>query len=134
MPERFAASALALLLAACVGVDAPAGLVGHGWALTGIEGAPVAAPGRSTLRLAEDGKVSGDAGCNRYSGRAEVSADSIAFGPLRATKRACEPEVTRQETRLFENLRRVARWRIEDGVLTLHDAAGRPLLRFSPRP
>jgi putative lipoprotein len=131
MPERRAALALSLLLAACAGADRPAELVGRNWALTGIDGTPAAAPGRSTLLVAPDGKVSGAGGCNRYSGAAEVTDESVAFGPLLATKRACEPEVTRQEVRLFEGLRRAAAWRIEGGALIVLDAEGRELLRFA---
>ena len=132
MPERLAALGLAALLAACAGTDASAGLVGQSWTLTGIEGAPVAAPGRSTLRLSPDGKVSGAGGCNRFSGKAEVSEDAVTFGPLLATKRACEPDVMRQEVRLFEGLRRVDYWRVEGGELSLRAADGRELLRFAP--
>jgi putative lipoprotein len=129
MPERRAALAAALVLAACAAQTEP---FGRTWVLAAIDGAPVAAPGRSTLLVAPDGKVSGEAGCNRYSGRAEVTDEGAVFGPLLATKRACEPDVTRQETLLFEGLRRAAAWRVEAGDLTLLDAEGRALLRFVP--
>jgi heat shock protein HslJ len=132
MPERLAAPALALLLAACAASDPQAELFGQTWRLAGIDGAPAAAPGRSTLLVAADGKVSGEGGCNRYSGKAEVEDDAVTFGPLLATKRACEPDVTRQEVRLFEGLRRTAAWRIDGGALVLLDGDGRELLRFSP--
>jgi heat shock protein HslJ len=131
MPERLAAPALALLLVACAASGPQAELFGRTWRLAGIEGAPAAAPGRSTLLVTPDGTVAGDGGCNRYSGKAEVEDDAVTFGPLLATKRACEPDVTRQEVRLFEGLRRAAAWRIEGGELTLRDAEGRELLRFS---
>jgi putative lipoprotein len=131
MPERRAALAAALLLAACAAAGPQAELHGQTWTLARIEGAPVAAPGRSTLRVADDGKISGEGGCNRYSGGAELTDHAITFGPLLATKRACEPAVTRQEVRLFEGLRRAAGWRIEDGALALLDAAGHELLRLS---
>jgi heat shock protein HslJ len=131
MPERLAALAATLLLAACAAAGPQAELYSQTWTLTQIEGAPAAAPGRSTLRLAEDGKVSGEGGCNRYSGSAELTDQAITFGPLLATRRACEPEVTRQEVRVFEGLRRAVGWRIEDGALILLDGEGHALLRFS---
>ncbi len=134
MPERRAALALVVLLAACVAPGPPAEPFDQTWTLVEIEGAPVAAPGRTTLLVARDGKVSGEGGCNRYSGRAETSEDGVVFGPLLATKRACEPDVTRQEVRLFEGLRRTAAWRVENGMLTLLDAEGRALLRFVSPP
>lgn len=132
MPEARPALAAALLLAACAGGDGTAALAGRDWRLIAIGQAPVAAPDRTTLRFLEDGRIAGEGGCNRYSGAAELSEDAVRFGPILATKRACEPEVTRQEVRLFEGLREAAAWRLENGELSLRDANGRELLRFEP--
>lgn len=129
MPEARAAVpalALALALAAC----AAAPLAGRTWTLAEIEGQPVAAPGRTTLGFVEDGRVAGDAGCNRYAGPVEIEDGAMTFGALMATKRACEPAVLEQEVRFFEALRQVAAWRLENGALFLLDADDRSLLRF----
>lgn len=132
MPERLAAFALALVLAGCAWDRPQAELFDRHWTLAEIEGAPAPAPGRSTLVVARDGKVSGDGGCNRYAGQAEVTDQAVVFGPLMATKRACEPAPMRQETSLFEGLRRTVAWRVEGGALALLDAESRELLRFTP--
>lgn len=130
---RTAALVAGLALASCAarGPDQAASeLTGRTWRLVGVERQPVLVPGRSTLQVAPDGRVSGQGGCNGYAGRAEIEDGRISFGPMLATKMACEPAVTRQEMRLFDGLSRAARWRVERGELTLYDAEGRELLRF----
>ena len=112
--------------------DDPSRLLGRAWRLAQIEGQPVAAPGRSTLAIAADGAVSGDAGCNRYAGRIDAKGSRLAFSPLAATKRACASAVTVQEQRMLGAFERTAAWRLDDAGLTLLDRAGRPLLLFSP--
>jgi len=111
----------------------PAHLFGRSWTLTRIGGAPVEALGRSTLKIAGDGAVSGDAGCNRYTGRVDASGDRLDFSPLAATKRACAAAaVNAQEARLFNAFERTAAWRLDGENLALLDRAGRPLLLFAP--
>ena len=52
-----------------------------------------------TADFADDGTLSGNAGCNNYNGPYEVDGESISIGPLAATKMACESdELTKQET------------------------------------
>lgn len=123
---------LALSACAAPGPDDPSRLMGRAWRLAQIEGQPVAAPDRSTLAIAPDGAVSGDAGCNRYAGRVDATGSRLAFSPLAATKRACAAAVTVQEQRMLDAFERTAAWRLDDAGLTLLDRAGRPLLLFAP--
>lgn len=48
----------------------------------------------ATLEIAEDGSVSIDTGCNTGGGAAEVSEDSITFGPIATTRIACTEDGT----------------------------------------
>jgi heat shock protein HslJ/uncharacterized membrane protein len=107
-------------------------LVGRTWRLEDIERRGVIDNLNSPITIAADGKVSGDAGCNRMTGQATVSGTAIRFGPLATTRRACPPAIMDQERRFLDALGRVARWRIERGLLFLIDAEGRDLLRFAP--
>lgn len=49
-----------------------------------------------TIRF-DDGRVSGLAGCNRYTGSALIDAGHIAMGPLAMTMRMCRPQVMEVE-------------------------------------
>ena len=52
-----------------------------------------------TADFADDGTLSGNAGCNNYNGPYEIDGDSISIGPLAGTKMACtSEELTTQET------------------------------------
>ncbi|HET7288525.1 MAG TPA: META domain-containing protein, partial [Pyrinomonadaceae bacterium] len=42
-----------------------------------------------TLKFGEDGRASGSTGCNAYSGTYQVRGDTISFGRLASTRRAC---------------------------------------------
>jgi heat shock protein HslJ len=51
-----------------------------------------------TADFADDGQLSGNAGCNNYSGPYELDGESISIGPLAVTKMACtSDELSKQE-------------------------------------
>jgi heat shock protein HslJ len=57
------------------------------WVLDQIDGA---APGwPATISLAEPGRISGQAPCNRYFAGATIRDGSIAIQPIAATRMAC---------------------------------------------
>lgn len=73
----------ALMLAACV----ETGQAGTDWVLASVDGAAV--DYTATLSLAEAGRVTGQAPCNRYF--ADLTRDGAAFklGMIGATRMAC---------------------------------------------
>lgn len=92
----------------------PPGLVWVTWDLVTMQ-----APGQPaedttgaglTIAFTGDGRVSGSAGCNQFTGTYRVEAEGqLAFSPLAATLRACtETKVSERETRYFATLREVA--------------------------
>ena len=85
---------------------------------------------QSTLAFGDAGGVSGNAGCNQYTGSATVEAATITFSPLAATRMACVPAVDDQEQRFFDALGRVAGYelRIDGAILALLDADGAPVM------
>jgi heat shock protein HslJ len=83
-----------------------------------------------TLILA-NGQAGGYGGCNSYSGTYQVEGDSITFGEMVRTERACEDErITEQEGRYLQALESVARFERTDNLLVLSDADGNGLLVF----
>ena len=88
-----------LVFDASVGADA---IVGS-WTVTSYYAgdAILSVTGDATLTadFADDGSVSGNAGCNNYNGPYEIDGDSITIGPLAGTKMACtSEELSKQET------------------------------------
>lgn len=105
------------------------------WQLVSIDGQAVdtaAFPqGVPTLDLAgEAGRVSGLAGCNRYSGPVEVGLSQLVFGPLISTKMACPNLDT--ENRFLTVLRDTVTYKLLPGYLILLND-GRNLAFTIPR-
>jgi heat shock protein HslJ len=83
-----------------------------------------------TMTLADDGTVSGWAGCNTYSGAYTLDGDVLTFGPLATTKMACADDVMAQEAAFLSAMTEVAGSAIEGTQLTLVDGSGTSLLGF----
>lgn len=83
-----------------------------------------------TLILA-NGQAGGYGGCNSYGGTYQVEGDSLTFGEMVRTERACEDErITEQEGRYLQALESVARLERTDNFLVLSDTDGNALLTF----
>ncbi len=85
----------------------------------------------------QDGMLSGNAGCNGYSGPAtlEIADDgtsaTMAAGPIASTKMACEPGIMDQETRFLSALGDATTMTVDAGLLTIATDDGRALV-FEP--
>ena len=75
--------------------------------------------------------VSGSGGCNTYHGTYEASGTSLTFGPLAATRKMCEQDVSTQEQQYLAALDATASFTIDGDQLSLSDDAGQMLLQFS---
>jgi heat shock protein HslJ len=63
-----------------------------------IDGQPVPPDAGLSLTIGVEGQVTGNTGCNRISGTADLDAGAIALGGLAVTERAClEPERMKRE-------------------------------------
>lgn len=119
--------ASALLLAACA-TTPPS--VGGTWRAADVNGLPVTGARPLTLTLGPDGRASGDAGCNSFSGTyAFRSRDRIDLGPLARTEMACEPrQVMEQEARYLSILEAAESYsRYGDGSLSIIAPDGRAI-------
>lgn len=82
----------------------------------------------ATLQIVEEGAVLGSTGCNQFRGSATVSGSTITFGEVIATRRACEPEVTKVERHILAVLDGEVRFGIEGGQLRLDHPGGKGLV------
>jgi heat shock protein HslJ len=106
-------------------------LSGRSWVAEDINGKAVMDMLQTTLEFGEDGKVGGNAGCNRYFGSVKIEGDKIEFGPLGATRKMCPESIMNQEDAFFKSVPEVVRWRIENGLLFLYSDGDSPILRLS---
>lgn len=110
-----------------------AALFGKRWVLTEI--------GEQRLRAdkpfiefdREAKRVSGDGGCNRFSGGFEITGTSLKLSRLASTRRAClSPAANRLETSFLRLLETTTRFEIQGDTLRLY-ANDSPVLVFTRR-
>jgi heat shock protein HslJ len=128
-----------LALVAALALSAPAATVaqsespeGTTWHLAGytlddvVESVPWLVD--ATLLL-ESGTASGSGGCNSFSGSYTLDGDQLTFEqPFTVTLVGCPQPQTEVEDAYLSLLPQTATWQIDDGVLTLADELGNPLL------
>jgi len=104
-------------------------LVGTEWVLGDLPG-QVLADIRPTISFSGDGTVSGNAGCNTFSGTYTVDGSNLTFGPLASTKIACEGAKGTLETAFLGAIQATTTYEITDaGELEL--TAGATTLTFT---
>lgn len=102
--------ALATLLAACgtQPVDRSSNITtpqlsGTHWTVSRIDGRDVLPNTDLTADFGVDGRVSGDSGCNQYSGSFVQNGATVNFGELLSTRRDClESGRAQQENRIMD--------------------------------
>ena len=95
-------------------------LPGSAWEVTTYAGQTPLADHPITFEFDTEGNIAGDGSCNRFGGTCAVEGNTIKVGPLRSTRRACEPEIMQQEHKFLALLGSVTTWKIDsDGTLVL---------------
>ena len=127
--------AVLVLVAGCARVrpiaPAPdAAVVGTSWTVERIEDLAVDR-GATTVRF-EEGRASGRAGCNQYSGYLQAAGEALRISEIRTTRMACAPPVMQQEARFLTALAAVRLGRRDGDRLVLLDETGRVRLRLAP--
>jgi heat shock protein HslJ len=101
------------------------------WVAEDIGGRGVVDRVQSTVRFGDDGRLTGNGGCNGMFGTYEAGADTLRIGPIGATKKACPPAVMDQEGKFFAALQGARSYTFDrNGFLTITGAAG--AVRFAP--
>lgn len=103
------------------------------WIAMSIGATPVLARTTIDASFADDGRLTGTAGCNRYSTAYTRDGERIAIGPAVATRMHCgAPQgIMEQEAACFAALERTAAVRFGERTLTLVDAGGGDLVSFA---
>ena len=120
-------SAVMMILAACTPPASQSGsggdLTGKVWALTELKGMTPAADTGISAQFSPDGKISGSAGCNRYSGTYTVSGSSITISSsIASTMMMCDDAIMEQENAYLKALPEAKTYEIKGDQLTLTGA------------
>ena len=100
-------------------------LTGLEWIVETIGGEPVVEDSRASILFLEEGRVAGNASCNRFTGSFSLTGEGLSFGQTANTRMACEEPLSRQEMRFLELLRKTHRFEIDpQGRLVLHTPDG----------
>ncbi|MBQ9241119.1 MAG: META domain-containing protein [Duodenibacillus sp.] len=113
-------------------VTAPAvqTLVDTGWMLPIPKGSSCEVP---PMMEFEDGAVSGDLGCNRFTAKYSRGSDgAFAFTDVKAGSRTCGKDFMDLEARMLKILRNTAAVRQEKASVTFLDKSGAVIERLVP--
>jgi heat shock protein HslJ len=111
-------------------------LPGSAWQVKTFAGQTPLADHAITFEFDNEGNIAGDGSCNRFGGSCKIEGDKIAVGPLRSTRRACEPKIMQQEHRFLALLGAATTWAMdgEELVLTAPDGEIRAIRQAPAEP
>ncbi|MCX2978586.1 META domain-containing protein [Halieaceae bacterium IMCC11814] len=121
---------VALTAAACSmkNVDdaalAESSLVGNSWYVEYIHERPVIDRSPAYFLFDKNGTLRGNASCNQFVGKYELSHGQVTLSELATTRRVCIESLGEQERRFLSAVSDVAKWKIERGLLLLLSARG----------
>ena len=123
---RFVILALVLLISACRGDETlrAYGAADRVWTLTELDGKRFAA--RAIIEFPEEGRISGQAPCNRYFADLTVPYPWFEAGPIGATKMAC-PDLD-AEAQFFKALDAMSLSEVLNNTLILSTPEGREMV------
>ena len=75
--------------------------------------------------------MSGVSGCNQYNAPYEATGTEISIGEIAGTLMACPEEEMAVEDQYRELLAEVTTFEVSGGSMSMSDAEGSPVLRFS---
>ncbi len=103
----------------------PDTLAGSNWTFVSIGGVAVAADRPTSLQF-DGNRLSGSAGCNRFSGSYAADGGTLKAGPLMATEMACPGAGMTQEAAFFKLMAvPVSLTFADDGTLILTGEGGK---------
>jgi heat shock protein HslJ len=95
-------------------------------AIVGVNGVQI------TANFGTDGQISGFSGCNNYSGTYLAPNNTISFGPMISTQKACtEPKgVMEQESQYLAALASATTFAIQGQLLEMQSSTGESAVQF----
>jgi heat shock protein HslJ len=119
-PERVSLSFGDRKFEGCGG-DPASLLKGSDWVVTELAGRAALPEPVITVTFSDDGRVSGNASCNRFGADWQLSGEGLTIGKGMSSMMACEEPVMQQEQAFLAAMQSVSRFsRPGDGVLVLH--------------
>jgi heat shock protein HslJ len=104
------------------------GLEGTTWQVTGVNTGDALESNAQieafTLEFGPDGTVSGNVGCNSFTGSYSTDGSSLSVSALASTTRACEPDLGALEQQYTAALEAATEFELRGSTLTLRDDAG----------
>lgn len=94
-------------------------LPGSAWQVKTFAGQTPLADHPITIEFDTESNIAGDASCNRFGGACKIEGDKIEVGPLRSTRRACEPDIMQQEQKFLALLAAATTWAMDGDELVL---------------
>ncbi|MEA3338204.1 MAG: META domain-containing protein [Chloroflexota bacterium] len=114
-----------------VNVTASNPLANTSWDLSSMFVNQVLIPGTTINLSFAENSLSGNSGCNQYSGSYSVSGNRISVGPLVSTQMACGHDTMEQERIYLEALQSANTYELNGGQLIIRAATGQEILRFN---
>nr|WP_298378973.1 serine hydrolase [uncultured Halomonas sp.] len=100
-------------------------LVGPEWMIEDIAGRGVIDMSPASLQFLPEGRLAGNASCNRLMGSYENTKEELSIALAGTTRMACPEALMNQERRLLDMLPKITRHSIDDtGALILETSAG----------
>ncbi|WP_300380468.1 META domain-containing protein [Henriciella sp.] len=100
-------------------------LTGREWLAARMGGEALLHTSRVTINFSEDGRLSGNASCNAYTGSYTLEEGELSIGPLALTRKACVPQLMDQEQGFISMLQNVSDVRVDrTGKLLLETTDG----------
>lgn len=109
-------------------------LPGSAWQVLTFAGQTPLAAQPITFDFDHEGNIAGHGSCNRFGGSCQIEGEKIKVGPLRSTRRACEPDVMEQEYKFLALLGAAATWSLEGDKLVLTTPDGEIRAERRPAP
>lgn len=104
------------------GETASSSAIGGSWTLQSIDGEAVSSDLGATAIFGDGGSLTGNGGCNTYTGTYTVDGSSLTVGPLAATLMFCEG-TSDTEHAFLAALQDASSWAVDGSTLTITGSA-----------
>lgn len=130
-PYQVAVEGAGAALTGCGG-DPASILTGLDRSVTQVAGQPVPTGVPTALSFSPDGRVTGQSGCNRFSGTYSLTGEGLTLGPLMTTRMACAEPAASVESAILAALQSVSRFDLDDAGALVLMAGDQPVLTAGP--
>lgn len=114
------------------------GLTSNTWKATGVNNGKggvvsILAGTEITATFDDTGTISGNAGCNNYTGKFEAKEEVLKIGTVAQTRKMGPEGIMEQEANYLRALERVSTYRIDEGTLELRNERDSLQVKFVPK-